>query len=155
DECIPQVPQMSQSLEQATIVPRVQPNGWLIQYVKDSGQPAADLARQSDSLRLPARKGRSGTAERKIVEPDVDQELQPIADLAKHLPGNLLLSLGQLQLFDPLKRLSDRQVTKLPNSITCKPGGGCVISKPRAAAGGASHLTDEVVELVPIDEADP
>ncbi|SCF65498.1 hypothetical protein [Streptomyces sp. Ncost-T10-10d] len=63
------------------VVALVQPDGRLIQHVQHAGQPCSDLGRQSDPLRLPAGKGSSGPVEGEVVQADVEQEAQPLADL--------------------------------------------------------------------------
>ena len=67
----------------------------LVEDVQHAHQPAADLRRQPDALRLAARERRGGAVEREVVQPDVQQEPQPRADLLDDLLGDDRLALGQ------------------------------------------------------------
>ena len=54
-----------------------------------------------------------GAAEREVVEPDVDQEAQPRADLLHEPLGDHLLALGQTHVVDERERVADREVGHL------------------------------------------
>ena len=84
-ERVPQVAQVRQRLQEPAIVTRVQADGRLVEHVEHAGQAAADLAGQADALRFAARQRRRRPPQRHIVQPDVDQELQAIANLAQEL----------------------------------------------------------------------
>ena len=80
-----------QRFEQPAVVARVQADGRLVEDVEDAGQAAADLAGEADALRFAAGQGRRRPAEGQVIEADVDEELQAIADLAQQVAGDLLL----------------------------------------------------------------
>jgi hypothetical protein len=84
-------------LDQARVVALVQPDAGLVQHVHHARQPAADLRRQPDALRLAARQRVGAALQAQVGQADVVQEAQPRADLAHHLVGDLGLGAGELQ----------------------------------------------------------
>ena len=57
DQRVAEIPQPDQRLDQAPVVPLVQADARLVQDVQHADQPAADLGRQPDPLRLAAGEG--------------------------------------------------------------------------------------------------
>ena len=103
-----------QRLQQPGVVALVQADGGLVQHVEHAGQPRADLRGEPDALALAARQRAGRARQRQIVEPDVDQELQPLADLLEDAGGDLVLLLGQLlrQLGEPRVGGADRHIRR-------------------------------------------
>ena len=87
------VGQLLQGLQQPCVVPRVQADRRLIEDVEHADQTAAELAGQSNALRLAVGQAGRRPRQREIVEADIDQELQAAGDLAQQLAGDLLLRL--------------------------------------------------------------
>ena len=83
------VAQVLERLEQLAVVALVQPDRRLVEHVDDAGQLGADLAREPDALALAARERGRRAVERQVVEPDVEQEAQPRADLLEQLRRDL------------------------------------------------------------------
>ena len=88
---IAQVAELFQRVQQAAVVARVQADGRLVEHVQHAAQPAAHLRRQADALHFAAGKRGGGPGKRQILQAHVDQELQPVANLAAHLAGHLPL----------------------------------------------------------------
>ncbi len=105
DERVAEVAQPLQRPEQPAVIARVQADGRLVEDVEHAGQAAADLAGQADTLRLAARKRRRRAVQRQVVEADVHEELEPVADLAQQFAGDLLVLLGQLQVREQSQRV--------------------------------------------------
>ena len=84
DDGVAEVAQALQGFEQARVVALVQADRGLVQHIEHAGQAGADLRGQPDALALAAGQGAGGARQRQIVEPDVDQELQPLADFLEH-----------------------------------------------------------------------
>jgi hypothetical protein len=97
DHRVAEVAQLLERADQPGVVALVQPDRGLVQHVHDAGQPRADLAGEADALRLAPGERFRRALERQVVEPDVDQELQPRRDLAHDALGDLLLGAFQLQ----------------------------------------------------------
>ena len=95
DQRVAQVAEVLQGREQPGVVARVQADRRLVEHVEHAGQAAADLAGQADALALAAGERRRAAGQRQVVEPDVDQELQPVADLADQVAGDVLLVAGR------------------------------------------------------------
>ena len=86
---VAQVAHALQRLDQAGVVARVQADARLVQHVQHADQARADLRRQPDALRLAAGERAGRAVERQVVQPDVDHELQPGADLLEDAVGDL------------------------------------------------------------------
>ena len=91
DQGVAQVAEPSEGVEQPGVVARVEADGRLVEDVEHAGQAAADLAGQADPLALAAGEGGRPPGQAQVVEPDVDEELEPLADLADEVAGDVLL----------------------------------------------------------------
>src|ERR1700682_2240937 len=102
DHRVADVSQRQQRGDQLSVVSLVQADRRLIEDVQDAHQLGADLGRQADALRLPARKrvGRAGQAQ--VVEADVDQELKSLADLLQNRTGDQELTFREHNLGKPV-----------------------------------------------------
>ena len=90
DHGVAGVAQVLQRGQQPAVVALVQADRRLVQHVEHAGQPAADLARQPDALALAARERAGVARQRQVVEPDVDEEAQPLADFLEDGAGDLV-----------------------------------------------------------------
>ena len=88
DHRVAEVAQALQRLDQARIVALVQADRGLVEHVHDPGEAGADLARQPYALPLASRQRLGGALERQVIEPDVDQELEAVGDLAHDALGD-------------------------------------------------------------------
>ena len=115
DHRVADVAQVLERLQQPRVVALVQADGGLVQHVQHAGQARADLRGQADALALAARQRAGRARQRQIVEADIDQELQPLADLLEDARGDLVLLLGELlrQLGEPVVGGADRHVRHL------------------------------------------
>ena len=84
DHGVAEVAQALQRFEQPRIVALVQADRGLVEHVEHAGQAGADLRGEADALALAAGQRAGGAREREIIEPDVDQEVQPLADFLEH-----------------------------------------------------------------------
>ena len=64
--------------EEPPVVAGVQPDGGLVQHVGHAGESVADLSRESDALRLPARQRRRTTIERQVPQADIAEEAEAV-----------------------------------------------------------------------------
>lgn len=81
---VAQITQVDKRTEQAFVITLVQADGGLIQHVHHANQPRANLARQTNTLRFTAGERLRRTRERQVVQTDVDEKLQAIANLFQH-----------------------------------------------------------------------
>ena len=80
DDRVAEIAELLERREQARVVALMQPDGRLVEDVEHADETRSDLRREADALRFAARQRLGGPAEREIVEPDVDEEAQPLAD---------------------------------------------------------------------------
>ena len=85
DYRVAEVAQLEQGVDQAAVVALVQADAGLVEDVEHAHQPAADLGRQSDPLGLAARERGRRAVQGEVVQPDVQQELEPRADFLDDL----------------------------------------------------------------------
>ena len=97
DHGVAEVAQALQRFEQARVVALVQADRRLVEHVEHAGQARADLRGEADALALAARQRAGGARERQIVEADVDQEFQPLADFLQDARRDLVLLLGEVR----------------------------------------------------------
>jgi hypothetical protein len=109
DDGVAEVAQARQRAEQAFVVALVQADRRLIEYVHDADQARADLAGQADALCLAARERVGLAIERQVIQADVDEEAQALADFLDDLGRDLAAPSGQFQLVEKVERLVDRQ----------------------------------------------
>ena len=91
DHGIAEVAQPLQRLQQPRIVALVQADRGLVQHVEHAGQPRADLRGEADALAFAAGQRAGGARQRQVIQADVEQEGQPLADLLQHARGDLVL----------------------------------------------------------------
>ena len=67
----------------------MQPDGRLIENIAGSYQPGSQAGGQLNALGLPARERGRQPIQRELIESDVVQELEPLANLDQDLVGDL------------------------------------------------------------------
>ena len=105
---VAEVAQALERLEQALIVALMQSDRRLVENVQHADQARADLRGQPDALAFAAREARRDAIQRQVVQPDVGQEAEPLADLLEDQPRDLLLLAAQLGRGEERHRLLDR-----------------------------------------------
>ena len=94
---VAEIAQALRACGSAAVVALVQPDARLVEHVHDAAELRAELAREADPLGLAAAERRPRAPEREVVEPDVEQELEAVADLAQRPLGDDLLRPGELE----------------------------------------------------------
>ena len=135
DQGVAQVAEVPQRRQEPRIVARVQADGRLIEDVEHPRQAAADLTREADPLALAPRERRRAAAERQVVEPDVDQKLEAVADLADQVAGDMAFVAAELQPLEEGVGPAERPLADLVEGRVAEPDGGGVVAEPRAHAG--------------------
>ena len=112
DDGVAEVAQPPQRVEQPCIVALMQPDRRLVQNVEHAGEPGADLGREPDALALASGQGAARAREREIFQADIDQELEPLADLLEHARRDFILLGAQRgrQLREPFAGALHRHV---------------------------------------------
>ena len=93
---VPETPKFAQHGEQPTVVPLMEANRRLVEHVKHARQLRPDLGGEANALAFPARECRRASRQREVAHADVDQKVQPVANLADHPAGDPELPLGEL-----------------------------------------------------------
>ena len=88
---VAQVAQLCEDADEAAGVAAVQADGRLVEHVAGAHQPRAEAGGELDALRLAAGERGGEPVERQVVEADVVQELEALADLDQDLVGDGLL----------------------------------------------------------------
>ena len=91
DHGVAEVAQPFEGFEQARIVALVQADRRLVEHIEHAGEAGADLRGEANALALAAGQRAGGARQREIIEPDVDQEFQPLADFLQHAHADLVL----------------------------------------------------------------
>jgi hypothetical protein len=91
DHGVAEVAQALQRFEQAGVVALVQADRGLVEHIEHAGEARADLRGEPDALALAAGQRAGIAREREIVEADIVQEAQPLADLLQHADRDLVL----------------------------------------------------------------
>ncbi len=102
----------------------------------------------------------AGRRQRQVIEADIDQELQAVADLAQQFAGHLLLGRRQLQRLEQSERFAERQGAQF-----ARRQGRAVGPEGRRQAAASSRsreprqvragdLADQVVEPLAVGGAD-
>ena len=91
DHGIAEVAQPLQRIEQPRIVALVQADRGLVEHIEHAGQARADLRGEANALAFAAGQRAGGTRQRQVIQADVEQEGQPLADFLEHAGGDLVL----------------------------------------------------------------
>lgn len=131
------VAQLFQRVEQPVVVALVQSDRRFVENVQDADQPAAELGRQPDPLRLAARKRARHPVQRQIVQPDVAQKGQAAPDLLQDVSGDHRVFAFELQAADELLRGFDRKRVEFVEAETADRHREADRIQPRAMADRA------------------
>ncbi len=91
-----------------------------------------------------------GAREGEVVEPDVDQELEPLADFLEHAAGDLVLLGVQLlrDLGEPFAGLAHRQLRDLRDVLPADLDAERLGLKPGAVANVAGHVGEIFLQVL-------
>ena len=148
EDGVAEVPQPLERVEEPAVVALVEPDAGLVEDVEHADQARADLGREADALPLAARQRGGGAVERQVVEPDVGQEAQPLADLLEHAARDLGVPLGQRQGVEELARRLDGEPDHVRDGAPRDLDGERLGPEAGALAGGAVPERHEVLEIL-------
>ena len=109
-----------EGVEQQPVVARMQADGRLVEDVAHAAQVGTELCGEPNALRLAARQGGRGAVQREVAEAHLVQEVEPAADLADQVAGDVGLARRQHELAEelgdavhrPCRQLVDAQLAK-------------------------------------------
>src|SRR4029434_2529242 len=116
-------------------------------WCEHSDKGGADLRGQADALPLAARQRTGGAVEGQVVEADVHQEAEALADLLEDAPGDRGLALGQRQVVEEPARVLDSLAHHLGDGPTRDLDAERLRPQARAPAGRARPLGHELLDL--------
>ena len=146
---VAEVAQPPQRVEQPAIVALVQADRRLVEDVEHADQARADLGRQPDALALAARQRAGGPVQREVVEADVHQEAEPLADLLEHPPRDRRLALAQRQRREEPRGVLDGEAHDVGDRAAADLEPERLRPQARAAAGRTRPLGHERLDLRP------
>ena len=133
DDRVAEIAQMHERAQQPRVVALMQADRRFVEDVHHADESGADLAREADALRFAARQRVGAAIQRQIVQADVDEELQPRADLLQNLVGDFAAPARQFQssrnsrtrsstdrslrfgnVVSPMKTLRDSSFSRVP-----------------------------------------
>ena len=142
DHGIAEVAQPLQRFQQPGIVALVQADRGLVQHIEHAGQPRADLRGEADALAFAAGQRAGGARQRQVIEADVEQEGQPLADFLQHAAGDLVL-LGVERLrhgLEPFAGAAHREFGDLADMLAADLDAQRLRLQPVAVAAVAGHV---------------
>src|SRR5262249_9196084 len=92
---VPDIAQVFQNANQVGLIPRVQPDRRLVQHVQCADKRRDEIRGELYALRLAPRQRRSQPVKRQILQTDVDEKLQPVANLLEQPARYLQLRRGE------------------------------------------------------------
>ena len=150
DHGIAEVAQPLQRFQQPRIVALVQADRGLVQHIEHAGQPRADLRGEADALAFAAGQRAGGARQREIIEADVEQEGQPLADFLQHAGGDLVLLRVQRRrhALEPFAGAPDREFGNLADMLAADLDAQRLRLEPVAVAALAGDVGEILCQLL-------
>ena len=150
---VAQIAQLLQRRQQARIVALVQPDRGLVEDVEHADQPAADLRREPDPLRFPARQRRCRAIESEVVEPHIHEKAQPVGDFFEDRLGDFGVETGaaiaaQRNAREELERLAHGQRHDVADALAGHEDGQALRLEAPAPASRTGLLHHVLLELL-------
>ena len=151
DHRVALIPKVFQRPDKSVVVALVQTNRRLIEDVKNARQTRPNLRGKADTLAFPTRQRARVSAHCKVVEANVVEEPQPLADLFHNCAGDFLFLFAQRihDAADPRIGLFDRLFDHLTNVQTRDFHGAGFFAQAVAATGSAATVVLELLEFFP------
>ena len=107
---ITEIAQMDKRTQQALVIALVQADRRLIEHVHNANQARTNLARQTDTLGFTARKCLCRAGKCQVIQADVNEEFQAIANLFKNFFRNLRSLTCEFEIVEEFHRMTDAHV---------------------------------------------
>src|SRR5690606_35198551 len=153
DHRVADVAQSREGAEQALVVALVQADRGLVEHVHDADQAGTDLTGQADALGLATRQRVGLALQVEVVEADIDQEAQAVADFLDDLGRDFAAPARQVAPLEERQPLVDRRpaILDCPGGGGRRRSGGPTISprphRPTALQGGRGLATQAKLRL--------
>ncbi len=147
---VAQIAQALERLDEAVVVALVQTDGWLVENVENAAQPRADLRGEADALAFAAGERGGIAVERKVVEADSAEELEPLDDFAADAVGHQGFARGEVELVSRRERAIQRQGGEVGDGEAADFDGERLGAQALAAADRAGRGGHEVHHVLAI-----
>ena len=147
NQCVAQITQTLERIEQLVVVALVQTDGRLVQNIQHAHERRTDLRRQTDALALAARQRTRSTRQGQVFQTDRLQKSQTVQDFLDDTITDLVLHLGQFQIMHEIQCLGDRQFTVLGDVQTAHCDRKNLFFETMAVTVRAENLTHAVLNL--------
>ena len=149
---VAQIAQPLERLDEAVVVRGMQSDGRLVAHVQHAHKSRSDLRRQADALRLAAAERGRHSGQREVVQPDVEQEVQPRLYLFQDLACDRLFAVGERAR----RRLRHRRCAIAP-ALALAPGCARLapVARLRQRRPGIRQRLGDLRCLIPPDSGDP
>ena len=107
---ITEIAQMDKRTQQALVIALVQADRRLVEHVHNANQARTNLARQTDTLCFTARKRFCRAGKCQVIQADVNEEFQTIADLFKDFFCNLRPLTCEFEIVEEFHRMTNAHV---------------------------------------------
>ena len=141
---ITEIAQMDKRTQQALVIALVQADRRLIQHVHNANQARTNLARQTNTLGFTARKRFCRAGKRQVIQADVNEEFQTIADLFKNFFRNLRPLTCEFEIVEEFHRMTDAHVGDGGQRRILDIHVACFPTQTGSFAAGARTIADKL-----------
>ena len=147
DYRVARVAQLLQRMNQPEVIAVVQPDAWFVENIKYINQLRANLGCQPDALRFASRQCARSAVERQIIQPDIFQKTNPVADFFDHFHCYFSLAVGQaiFQIRKPNTEFGDVELRQLRNILVVDPEKERFFFEAMTVTFGAGSFAYELV----------
>ena len=148
DDGVAEVAQAQEAFEQAGVVALVQADGGFVKDVHDADQSRADLRGEADALCFAAGEGFGAAGEGEVVEADVVEESQAVADFFEDFGSDCPARAAEIEVVRPALCVGDGPAVDVGQggAVDVNVAGGAV--EAGAVAGGAFAVVEELADFV-------
>ena len=125
----------------------MQSNGWFVEHVEHTHEPASDLGGEADALRFSTRERARVAVEREVVEPDVEKKLQSLIDFFQDTFCNHAVAFRQRQRAQHRCTFVDWHIADFVDVVTVDCDRQRNRFEPRTTAFWAWHLAHVALNL--------
>src|SRR5256712_5962873 len=144
---VAEVAQPPERVEQPAVVALMQADRGLVQDIEDADQARSDLRGETYALSFSARQRAGGPVQGQVVEADVGEEAQALADLLQHAPRDGRLPLAELERAEEAPRVLDGEAHDVRDRLAGELQPERLRAQARAAARRTRALGHERLDL--------
>ena len=141
---ITEIAQMDKCTQQALVIALVQADRRLVQYIHNTNQARTNLARQTNTLGFTARKRFCRAGKCQVIQADVNEEFQTIADLFKNFFRNLRPLTCEFEIVEEFHRMTDAHVGDGGQRRILDIHVACFPTQTGSFAAGARTIADKL-----------